>query len=109
MIRSQPVTHESGKENGEVMPVWASVPAQGAPSVSKEERGSLLIVNSKDLSISEGRMGLDLTVILFEREQQEWAFETELKAAEALQARKGVPLTVKETCFLFLKGEGYVK
>lgn len=42
------------------------MPAQGAPAVRKERHGDFYLVKSKHFSDSEGRLGLDLTMILKE-------------------------------------------
>lgn len=46
------------------------MPALGALAVSKEQRGPLLNVESRELLNSKKRMGLDLIVILKERQEQ---------------------------------------
>lgn len=37
------------EEDGEIAPIWASVPAGGTPASIKEERGPLFTVESRDL------------------------------------------------------------
>lgn len=51
------------------------------------------------------RINLHLTVILKTRQQEELAFERELKAVEAAPARKGVPATIMETSVIVIDDE----
>lgn len=54
---------------GEIAPGRAPVPARGGPEASDEGRGPSLTVGTRDLLNFEGRMGLELMVIL--KQQQE--------------------------------------
>lgn len=75
-------------EKRETAPVWDSVSAWDAPAVSKEERDPSHMVQSMDLPYSKMRMGMDLIVILNERQQKKWAFERESNAADAALAHR---------------------
>lgn len=81
------------------------MPAKGASAVREKERGPSFTVESRDLPILEVRMGLDILLILKERQQQKSTFERELKAAEAALARNETLLTVRVTSVVVLDGD----
>lgn len=62
VTRSYSMACESEGEDGEIVPVWASGPAKGAPAVSKEMRGSPLTVEARYLPYFEVRMRLNRLV-----------------------------------------------
>lgn len=109
VIQSQPMACESGEEDRKITSVRIFVPAQAAPTANKEERGPSLTMQLRDLANCKGRMILDLMVILNERQQQKWAFERKLKAAEAVPGRRGVPPTVRELPVVVLHDSDDVK
>lgn len=82
MICGQPVAREFEGAGEEIGPIRALGPPKGALAVSEKELEPLLTVKSR------ARMGLNMTVILKEQQQQKWAFEGELKAAEAAKTWK---------------------
>lgn len=97
LIRSQPVPRGFEGADVKVAPVWALVTARGVPAGSKEEQRPSLTVDSRDPPNLEVGMGLNMMVILKEQQQQNWAFERYLKAAEVVQERENVLLNVGDT------------
>lgn len=90
VIQIQPVALESEEEEGQTAPVWAPVPGRGAPAASEERHGISHTVDLRDFLEIERRLGLDLMVILKERQQQQkFSLEWELKTAEAAPVWKG--------------------
>lgn len=100
---------ESEQDDEEIAPVRAPLPAQSASMISTKERGPSLTVALCDLPNFGGRMGLDLMVILKERQQQKRVLERELKAAESALARKGFLPILRETLVVVLDDEDDVK
>lgn len=85
------------KKVGEIAPFPFPVAIWRVQAVREEEHSPSLMMEARDLPISERGMGLELMVILKERWQQNWAFERELKAAKAAPTWKRALLTVRET------------
>lgn len=77
------MTHELEERDGEIAPVWSPVPARGTPTVSKVKCSPLRLEASMNLPNSKVRMGLDVMVILNERQPQKWTLEREMKATKA--------------------------
>lgn len=67
--KSEPEARYSEDEGGEIGTVWASMPARDAPLVSEERHGLSHTVDLRKLPDLEGRLGLDMMVILKEWQQ----------------------------------------
>lgn len=70
-----PVVRYFEAKDGKIGPVRAADSVRGAWAVSKEERSPSLKDKSRGLQKFEMSMGLDMTVIFKEWEQQRWAIE----------------------------------
>lgn len=68
VIQRQPVALDLEEKDVEIAPLWALVTARGALAPSKEERDPLCRMKLRNLPTSEGRMSLDLIVILKKRQ-----------------------------------------
>lgn len=75
MSQSQPVSPKPKDVDKGIACVSAPVPERGLSAVSKEDYGPSLKLESQELPSFEGRMSVDLMVILKERQQQNWAFD----------------------------------
>lgn len=84
-------------EEKEIAPVWASVPARGASAISEERHGLCHFAEAREFHAFEQRLGLDLNVIVKERQQQKFGLEREMKVAEAAPVLKKVWPAVRET------------
>lgn len=69
-IQNEPVICRFEVEDREIAPFWVSVPATGAPAVSKVERDPPVMEEAHHLPNLELRMSLKMILILKERQQQ---------------------------------------
>lgn len=62
----------------------------------------------KALSISEIMIGLDMRVILKEKQQEKYASKRNLKAAEIMPAQKEASRTVRKNLIVFMEDDNDV-